>query len=494
MQLINSPDNQFRDGNPATGAQGTFLAAVWHNAVQAEIAAPILAAGMELDPTDNGQLLKALKLMMLTGATPPQFDNGTKLATSNFVQRALGNFQTTVGVTSSVVLTQAEVGSFVEVTSGVGITITLPSTTGLLGAGLAIYNATSNPVTLAGAGSQTINAGHAGAPSQIIPPGGALILATDGASWSMIAQGGAYLSALAPLASPTFSNAIALNGNGGATSGALVISDPSNTNGAGMQLLGNGATTPNKFIRAFNGQLQVVNSAYTNILLSLDDSGDLTFSGYGYSATPPQFDVTNKLATMGALQRALGNCQAVVGVTSAVTLTQSAVGSFVEFTGPGGYAVTLPSTTGIGGSQLVFYNNGTGSVTLTAAAGQNINNGLINASGTTILSGGSLVVATDGTSWSVISGSGSASFGASGYSRFQNGMILQWTSFNASAANTFQAIPLPIAFTSAIFQVIVSSSSLNTPCNGAANGSSLTSVLAAASNAGGGGFVFVIGK
>jgi hypothetical protein len=47
-------------------------------------------------------------------------------------------------------------------------------------------------------------------------------------------------------------------------------------NGANIKLSGNGSTTPNKFIRATNGQLQFVNHAYSSVIASLDDSGNLT--------------------------------------------------------------------------------------------------------------------------------------------------------------------------------------------------------------------------
>jgi len=77
MQLINSPDNLFHDGNPATGALGTFLAAAWHNAVQAELAAPILAAGLALDPNNNAQLLAAILALIESKTGNYALDTGT---------------------------------------------------------------------------------------------------------------------------------------------------------------------------------------------------------------------------------------------------------------------------------------------------------------------------------------------------------------------------------------------------------------------------------
>lgn len=62
------------------------------------------------------------------------------------------------------------------------------------------------------------------------------------------------------------------------STGGVVIQGPTAT-GANIALLGNGVTTPNKYIRALNGILQVVNSAYSTVISSLTDAGDYTTSG-----------------------------------------------------------------------------------------------------------------------------------------------------------------------------------------------------------------------
>ncbi|KUY70806.1 tail fiber domain-containing protein [Burkholderia sp. RF4-BP95] len=71
---------------------------------------------------------------------------------------------------------------------------------------------------------------------------------------------------------PSFSGLV-LNepGNSGTT---LTINGTNDTNGANLKLVGNGATTPSKTFRAFNGALQVMNDGYTSVLMSLDDSGN----------------------------------------------------------------------------------------------------------------------------------------------------------------------------------------------------------------------------
>jgi hypothetical protein len=49
--------------------------------------------------------------------------------------------------------------------------------------------------------------------------------------------------------------------------------------GAVIALMGDGATTPNKYIRSHGGVFGIVNNAYTTQLLALDDSGNLTVTG-----------------------------------------------------------------------------------------------------------------------------------------------------------------------------------------------------------------------
>lgn len=85
MQRINSPDSQFHDGNPATGAIGTFLAAPWHNSVQEEIAGVIESTGLQLNPNDNGQLLKALAAHQISNAPLSDIGKVNAYAATNAV-------------------------------------------------------------------------------------------------------------------------------------------------------------------------------------------------------------------------------------------------------------------------------------------------------------------------------------------------------------------------------------------------------------------------
>lgn len=82
-------------------------------------------------------------------------------------------------------------------------------------------------------------------------------------------------------------------------SGLNVFSDPSNggttivgsgAQGANLVLVGNGGSTPKKYVRAQNGLFEIVNDAYNAAILTLSDAGDLTVArnlgvGAGITAT-----------------------------------------------------------------------------------------------------------------------------------------------------------------------------------------------------------------
>jgi hypothetical protein len=78
-------------------------------------------------------------------------------------------------------------------------------------------------------------------------------------------------------------NALLVNGAATSAQATVLISDTGNVAGAGIGFAGNGATTPNKFIRAIGGLAQWVNSSYSSVIWSMDDSGNTTNYGTFYS-------------------------------------------------------------------------------------------------------------------------------------------------------------------------------------------------------------------
>jgi hypothetical protein len=93
-----------------------------------------------------------------TAPTAAQFDADTSLATTEFVQRALGNSRGFVGLTANTTLSAAHAGMDIYAsTTGAAITLTLPAANALpAGARFNIINTGVNDVIVQRAGSDTI--------------------------------------------------------------------------------------------------------------------------------------------------------------------------------------------------------------------------------------------------------------------------------------------------------------------------------------------------
>jgi len=62
------------------------------------------------------------------------------------------------------------------------------------------------------------------------------------------------------------------------TGGTIAVND-TGTNGSIIKMTGNGATTPTKFLNVLSGVLRILNNAYSAVLMTLDDSGNLVATG-----------------------------------------------------------------------------------------------------------------------------------------------------------------------------------------------------------------------
>ena len=80
----------------------------------------------------------------------------------------------------------------------------------------------------------------------------------------------------------TFSSVLTADTGSDGSTGSLVVSD-TGSNGANIKLVGNGATTPNKFIRAQGGDLQIINNGYTTMIASITDAGNLNAFGMTFT-------------------------------------------------------------------------------------------------------------------------------------------------------------------------------------------------------------------
>lgn len=117
----------------------------------------------------------------------------------------------------------------------------------------------------------------------------------------------------------------------------LTVNGAADANGANIKLIGNGVTTPNKTIRALNGSLSITNSAYTQQIFSIDDSGNVVALGNITSSSderlktdwaPLAVDFIKRLAEVksGTYARTdSGERQAGVGAQSLKALLPEAV-------------------------------------------------------------------------------------------------------------------------------------------------------------------------
>ena len=99
-----TPDNKFTEGDPTIPVAATTVTADWLNAVQEEIVKVVLESGLELDKSDNTQLLQAL--LKIIGVKAP-------IATTKapgLVQVGTGLSVTAAGLLSVLAATAARAG------------------------------------------------------------------------------------------------------------------------------------------------------------------------------------------------------------------------------------------------------------------------------------------------------------------------------------------------------------------------------------------------
>lgn len=122
-------------------------------------------------------------------ATPSQFDNGTNLSTTGFVQRALGNFQTSVVYTTSQTLTAASAGTAIVFNSTSALACTLPlNSTCQPGTSFYIANNNTGTLTIQTQGSDTLlYIGNATTGSKVLNAGDtAFITYISSGQWHII--------------------------------------------------------------------------------------------------------------------------------------------------------------------------------------------------------------------------------------------------------------------------------------------------------------------
>lgn len=152
------------------------------------------------------------------------------------------------------------------------------------------------------------------------------------------------------------------------TSTLHLTNTSSTTNGAGIEITGNGSTTPNKFIRVLSGVLQFLNSAYSAVIGSVTDAGLWTFPSATVTGALTANTVTSNTAgtTTGQLVSVdqlssnsynnTGSITTGTSVSTAITFTprQNGVFYFWSICHTNGSEMTAPTGFTVTGGTLVY--------------------------------------------------------------------------------------------------------------------------------------------
>ncbi|MBC3775109.1 phage tail protein [Pseudomonas sp. SWRI99] len=178
-------NGQFVDEDPVAGTPGSLIPAAWGNGVTQEILSVVQAAGIAPNEASNNQLLAALRGSQLF-TTAAQFNSGRSAATTEFVQRALGNYANTRSILSATQLTLADIGCSIGLGGNVAYTVTLPDADdGAVpnGATISLHCRNSAPVTVASKTGTQISPQGAYLASIVMGSGESANLVKEGRVW-----------------------------------------------------------------------------------------------------------------------------------------------------------------------------------------------------------------------------------------------------------------------------------------------------------------------
>ncbi|MCX2542218.1 phage tail protein [Pseudomonas sp. COW5] len=150
-------NGRFVDEDLVTGKPGSLIPASWGNGVTQEILGVVRAGGLTPSEASNTQLLGALRSSQLFQTAAP-FDVSRSAATSEFVQRALGNYAGARGVSAATQLTAADVGCSIGLGGNSAYTVTLPDILNLPnGATIGFHCRSNAAITIACMGNTQIS-------------------------------------------------------------------------------------------------------------------------------------------------------------------------------------------------------------------------------------------------------------------------------------------------------------------------------------------------
>lgn len=351
-------------------------------------------------------------------STAPQFDNSTALATTAFVQRALGNFSGGTTTNASATLTAANVGQTYTFTgSAPGQTLTLPAASAIVNGGvITLINQASVGVTVSRAGSDTLNlnatTGAVSATTFLLAPGDTLVLSSNGTNaWNQVGFSTPSESFIQPINATVSANALTLT----LAQTKLDFRSPTLTSGAVNTRT---VAAPISLTVPQGATLGTLNGiAARFVLLAIDNAG------------------TIELAVVNI---AGGNALDETGVISTTAISAAATAANVVY--------STTARTNVPYRVVGFIDN-----TQTTAG--------------TYVAAPSLVQGAGGLVFSALSG---ASLSANGFQRLPSGLIVQWvTGATSTAGEVSETVTLPIAFPNQnLFAV---ASTLNTAANNGAD-------------------------
>lgn len=209
-------------GNPSTGVPATKPGPYWYYMITEEIRNVIAGAGLTPTQGDVTQLVNAI-LTIIDGpnhTTQPQFNNSTKLATTEFVQVSGYKYSQIAQFSSGpVALNASHCGKLIDLASAYSGALTLPPATGLVdGAVIHIWSGSNSSVSVQRSGTDVIYLNNGTTVNSItLQSGDALVLTRFGASAWVAIGGSAQLGS-----SGVFGANLATNGYQKLPSGLII--------------------------------------------------------------------------------------------------------------------------------------------------------------------------------------------------------------------------------------------------------------------------------
>lgn len=178
-------NGKFVDEDPLAGSPGSLIPASWGNGVTQEILGVVQAAGMTPSETSNTQLLTALRSAQLYQTRAP-FDVSRSVATTEFVQRSLGNYAGARSVTAATQLTVADVGWTIGIGGNSPYTVSLPDIKTVPNGGTFSLHCRSNAVvTIACTGTAQITPQGAYLTSIVMNSGESATIVNESGIWAV---------------------------------------------------------------------------------------------------------------------------------------------------------------------------------------------------------------------------------------------------------------------------------------------------------------------